>query len=205
MMASNPDNVKTRKGKEGDTYYENTALAERLKKLKKPVNAVAGKASGDRSKARAKGRQYVERKRGSTPTKRTVAGGPNQSAQPMNRPQNMQGPVMRNGAYGGNPNATMPQQPLSLGASSPPPAQTFAQNGMSQYRPMMPQYGFDAMPPGQPMQQPMMQQRPSAFGQPNSAMTMGIQPMGNPYMNSQNPAQVMQGYQPPMNPWGRRW
>jgi hypothetical protein len=196
VKRSSPDGGKT-------LYIENQRVANDLKG--KGVKAVAGKASGDRSKARAKGRQYVERKRGSTPTKRTVAGGPNQSAQPISRP------------------------------ASPPPAQTFAQNGQQlPYSPMpggqpqqrppsplmpanapmnpnyqpSPTYPTQMRPPMNPNWQPSPsypQQRPSAFGQPNSTMTMGIQPMGNPYMNSQNPAQVMQGYQPPMNPWGRRW
>jgi len=185
MATKNPDNVKTRKGKEGDTYYENTALAGRLKG--KGVNVKAGPVSSDRTQRKAtnmaKRKEYAS-KRSSTPVKRTTTAGN----------------TTQNGSYGNAP-------------ASPPPAQTFAQNGQtqspSQYRPMMPQYGFDAMPPGQPMQQQQsMQPRPSAFGQPNSAMTMGIQPMGNPYMNSQNPAQMMGGYQPPMgnpNPWGRRW
>jgi hypothetical protein len=211
MATRKPDPVKYSSPDGGQTkYLENQRVADDLKK--KGVKATAGKASGDRSKRMAKNKEYVARKRSSSPTKRTVAGN---TTQPVSRPANVQGPVMRNGSYGNSPT---------------PPAQTFAQNGMNMPSRPMGQYGpvqgpamqngqfgmgqqapMQGPPPQmqQPMmQQPMMQQRPSAFGQPNSAMTMGIQPMGNPYMNSQNPAQVMQGYQPPMgnqNPWGRRW
>jgi hypothetical protein len=185
MATKNPDNVKTRKGKEGDTYYENPALAARLKA--KGIKAEAGKASGRKDNRMAKNRQYVERKK-SAPTKRTT--------QPVARPQNVQGPLMQNGGYGNGPT---------------PPAQTFAQNGQQrpqgQYGPMQGpmmqggQYGQQApsMPAGappQPQYNPLpnynVQPRPSAFGQQmnpvsNAAYGMG-QWLGNQY-----------------NKWGRGW
>ena len=210
MATKNPDNVKTRKGKEGDTYYENTALAGRLKG--KGINVKVGPVSSDRTQRKAtnmaKRKEYAS-KRSSAPTKRTTTAG--NATQPVSRPQNVQGPLMQNGSYGNAP--------------ATPPAQTFAQNGMQRGAPPQPQYNplpnYNMQrqgPPAQPQYNPLPQNRPSAFGQqpqmqqpyqqPNSAMTMGIQPMGNPYMNSQNPSQMMSGYQPPMgnpNPWGRRW
>ena len=210
MATKNPDNVKTRKGKEGDTYYENTALAGRLKG--KGINVKVGPVSSDRTQRKAtnmaKRKEYAS-KRSSAPTKRTTTAG--NATQPVSRPQNVQGPLMQNGSYGNAP--------------ATPPAQTFAQNGMQRGAPPQPQYNplpnYNMQrqgPPAQLQYNPLPQNRPSAFGQqpqmqqpyqqPNSAMTMGIQPMGNPYMNSQNPSQMMSGYQPPMgnpNPWGRRW
>ena len=210
MATKNPDNVKTRKGKEGDTYYENTALAGRLKG--KGINVKVGPVTSDRTQRKAtnmaKRKEYAS-KRSSAPTKRTTTAG--NATQPVSRPQNVQGPLMQNGSYGNAP--------------ATPPAQTFAQNGMQRGTPPQPQYNplpnYNMQrqgPPAQLQYNPLPQNRPSAFGQqpqmqqpyqqPNSAMTMGIQPMGNPYMNSQNPSQMMSGYQPPMgnpNPWGRRW
>ena len=176
-----PDGDKTK-------YLENQDLPARLKTAydkKKNFTMPTAKqtGSGDRkaqvAKRQAKTKTYLERKRGSTPKPRTTAGGPSQATQPVRQ--------VRNTA------------PTSDYLRSTSPAQTFAQNGQtqspSQYRPMMPQYGFDAMPPGQPMQQQQsMQPRPSAFGQPNSAMTMGIPP--NPYG---------MGWNPTINPWGKRW
>ena len=184
MATKNPDNVKTRKGKEGDTYYENTALAGRLKG--KGINVKVGPVTSDRTQRKAtnmaKRKEYAS-KRSSAPTKRTTTAG--NATQPVSRPQNVQGPLMQNGSYGNAP--------------ATPPAQTFAQNGMQRGAPPQPQYNplpnYNMQrqgPPAQLQYNPLPQNRPSAFGQqpqmqqpyqqPNSAMTMG------------NP-----------NPWGRRW
>ena len=196
MATKNPDNVKTRKGKEGDTYYENTALAGRLKG--KGINVKVGPVSSDRTQRKAtnmaKRKEYAS-KRSSAPTKRTTTAG--NATQPVSRPQNVQGPLMQNGSYGNAP--------------ATPPAQTFAQNGMQRGAPPQPQYNLlpnynmqRQGPPAQLQYNPLPQNRPSAFGQqpqmqqpyqqPNSAMTMGIQP--NPYG---------MGWNPTMNPWGKRW
>ena len=216
MATRKPDTVKYSSPDGGQTkYIENQDLPARLKtaydkKQNFTMPTAKQTGSGDRkaqvAKRQAKTKTYLERKRGSTPTKRTT------TTQPVSRPQNVQGPLMQNGSYGNAP--------------ATPPAQTFAQNGMQRGAPPQPQYNpwptnYNMQrqgPPAQPQYNPLPQNRPSAFGQqpqmqqpyqqPNSAMTMGIQPMGNPYMNSQNPSQMMSGYQPPMgnpNPWGRRW
>ena len=196
MATKNPDNVKTRKGKEGDTYYENTALAGRLKG--KGINVKVGPVTSDRTQRKAtnmaKRKEYAS-KRSSAPTKRTTTAG--NATQPVSRPQNVQGPLMQNGSYGNAP--------------ATPPAQTFAQNGMQRGTPPQPQYNplpnYNMQrqgPPAQLQYNPLPQNRPSAFGQqpqlqqpyqqPNSSVTMGIQP--NPYGF---------GWNPTMNPWGKRW
>lgn len=199
MATRKPDPVKYSSPDGGQTkYLENQRVADDLKA--KGVKAVAGKPSGDRSKRAAKRQEYMARKRSSTPTKRTTTGN---TVQPASRPQNVQGPLMQNGSYGNAP--------------ATPPAQTFAQNGMNMQPRPMGQYGpvqgpmnrggqmpTSYGPPAQPRYNPLPQSRPSAFGQQQPMQG----PMQNPYMNSQNPAQMMQGYQPPMgnsNPWGRRW
>jgi hypothetical protein len=173
MATRKPDPVKYSSPDGGQTkYIENQRVANDLKA--KGVKAVAGKPSGDRSKRMAKNKQYAERKRGSTPKPRTTAGN---TVQPVSRPQNVQGPLMQNGSYGNGP-------------ASPPPAQTFAQNGMNTPQRPMGQYG--------PMQGPAM---------PGGQFGMGQQsPMqGPPAQPQYNPSQIMSGYQPPVNPWGRRW
>jgi len=51
--------------------------------------------------------------------------------------------------------------------------------------------------------------RTTAAGGPNqTTRPVSRSAVRYPYMNSQSPAQMMSGYQPPMgnpNPWGRRW
>ena len=113
MATKNPDNVKTRKGKEGDTYYENTALAGRLKG--KGINVKVGPVSSDRTQRKAtnmaKRKEYAS-KRSSTPTKRTTSGGPWQATQPVRQVRNT--------------------TPTSDYLRSAPLAQTFAQNAPMQ-------------------------------------------------------------------------
>ena len=216
MATRKPDPVKYSSPDGGKTkYIENQRVADDLKK--KGVKAVAGKASGDRSKRMAKNKQFVERKRSSTPTKRTTSGGPWQATQPVRQVRNTtptsdylrSAPLAQTFAQ----NAPMQGDPRNVRGVNPGPMQQSGDpRNLRGVNPGTPQnyqtyLPFAAQPyQGQPPQP--MQPRPSAFGQPNSAMTMGIQPMGNPYMNSQNPSQMMSGYQPPMgnpNPWGRRW
>ena len=168
MATRKPDTVKYSSPDGGQTkYIENQDLPARLKTAydkKQNFTMPTAKQTGSGSskaqvaKRQAKTKTYLERKRGSTPTKRTT------TTQPVSRPQNVQGPLMQNGSYG---NA---------------PAQTFAQNGMQRGAPPQPQYNplpnYNMQrqgPPAQPQYNPYMN------SQNPSQMMSGYQPpMGNP-------------------------
>ena len=208
MATRKPDTVKYSSPDGGQTkYIENQDLPARLKtaydkKQNFTMPTAKQTGSGDRkaqvAKRQAKTKTYLERKRGSTPTKRTTTAG--NATQPVRQVRNT--------------------TPTSDYLRSAPLAQTFAQNAPMQGDPRNvrgvnpgPMQGdprnLRGVNPGTP------QNRPSAFGQqpqmqqpyqqPNSAMTMGIQPMGNqnPLYQTYLPfaAQPYQGQPPqPMQP-----